>query len=69
MKQRVNKKFCFKLGKMAATTHRMLMQVYGVEAVSKNCVFLWFKHLERKVSTVHKHNPRQHRKRTTDDRG
>ncbi|GBN18544.1 hypothetical protein AVEN_162306-1 [Araneus ventricosus] len=43
MEQRVNVKFCFKLGKTATETHEMSMKVYGVEAVSKKCVFEWFK--------------------------
>ncbi|GBM28261.1 Mariner Mos1 transposase [Araneus ventricosus] len=43
MEQRVNFKFCFKLGKTATETHEMLVTVYGVEAVSKKCVFEWFK--------------------------
>ncbi|GBN39910.1 Putative uncharacterized protein FLJ37770 [Araneus ventricosus] len=41
MEQRVNIKFCFKLGKTEA--HEMLVKVYGVEAVRKKCVFEWFK--------------------------
>ncbi|GBO20961.1 Putative uncharacterized protein FLJ37770 [Araneus ventricosus] len=43
MEQRVNIKFCFKLGKTATETHEMLMKVYGVDAVSKKCVFELFK--------------------------
>ncbi|GBM73034.1 Putative uncharacterized protein FLJ37770 [Araneus ventricosus] len=43
MEQRVNIKFCFKLGKTAKETHEMLVKVYGVDAVSKNCVSEWFK--------------------------
>ncbi|GBM62177.1 Putative uncharacterized protein FLJ37770 [Araneus ventricosus] len=43
MEQRVNIKFCFKLGKTAKETHEMLVKVYGVDAVSKKCVFEWFK--------------------------
>ncbi|GBM84251.1 Putative uncharacterized protein FLJ37770 [Araneus ventricosus] len=43
MEQRVNIKFCFKLGKTATETHEMLVKVYGVDAVSKKCVFEWFK--------------------------
>ena len=35
MEQRVSMRFCFKLGKTVAETHLMLVQVYGVEAVSK----------------------------------
>ncbi|PSN51993.1 hypothetical protein C0J52_06134 [Blattella germanica] len=37
-------KFCLKLGKTATDTHGMLVYVYGVETVSKKCVFEWFKH-------------------------
>ncbi|GBL84411.1 Putative uncharacterized protein FLJ37770 [Araneus ventricosus] len=43
MEQRVNIKFCFKLGKTATETHEMLVKAYRVEAVSKKCVFEWFK--------------------------
>ncbi|PSN40992.1 hypothetical protein C0J52_10987 [Blattella germanica] len=43
MDQHVNMKFCFKLGKMATETHGMSVLVYGVEAMSKKCVFKWFK--------------------------
>ena len=39
MEQRVNIKFCYKLGKMAMETHEMLVQVYGMEAVSRKCVY------------------------------
>ncbi|GBN27629.1 hypothetical protein AVEN_120493-2 [Araneus ventricosus] len=40
MEQRVNIKFCFKLGRMATETHEMLVKV---DAVSQKCVFEWFK--------------------------
>ncbi|GBN03918.1 Putative uncharacterized protein FLJ37770 [Araneus ventricosus] len=40
MEQRVNIKFCFKLGRTATETHKMLLKV---DAVSKKCVFEWFK--------------------------
>ncbi|GBN14435.1 Putative uncharacterized protein FLJ37770 [Araneus ventricosus] len=43
MEQRVNIKFCFKLGKTATETHEMLVKVHGVDAMSKKCVFEWFK--------------------------
>ena len=43
MEQRINMKFCFKLKKTVAETHEMLIQVYGEEAVSKKCVYDWFK--------------------------
>ena len=39
MEQRVNIKFCYKLGKTATETHEMLVQVYGTEAVSRKCVY------------------------------
>ncbi|GBM62539.1 Putative uncharacterized protein FLJ37770 [Araneus ventricosus] len=40
MEQRVNIKFCFKLGNTATEAHEMLVKV---DAVSKKCVFEWFK--------------------------
>ncbi|GBO26936.1 Putative uncharacterized protein FLJ37770 [Araneus ventricosus] len=40
MEQRVNIKFCFKLDRTATETHEMLV---NVDAVSKKCVFEWFK--------------------------
>jgi transposase len=43
MEQRVNIKFCYKLGKTATEKHEMLVQVYGTEAVSRKCVYSWFK--------------------------
>lgn len=43
MEQRINIKFCFKLGKTAAETYEMLKQVYGEEALSRSRTFEWFK--------------------------
>ena len=43
MEQRVNIKFCYKLGKTATEMHKMLVQVNGTEAVSRKCVYDWFK--------------------------
>jgi len=43
MEQRVNINFCYKLGKTATEMHEMLVQVYGTEAVSRKCVYDWFK--------------------------
>ncbi|GBM30657.1 hypothetical protein AVEN_203321-1 [Araneus ventricosus] len=40
MEQSVNIKFCFKLGRTATETHEMLVKV---DAVSKKCVFEWFR--------------------------
>ncbi|GBM46699.1 hypothetical protein AVEN_244145-1 [Araneus ventricosus] len=53
MEQRVNIKFYFKVGKTATETHEMLVKVYGVDAVSKKCVFEWFKRFrDGKMSRV-----------------
>ena len=43
MEQRTNIKFCHKLRKTATETREMLVQVYGREAVSRKCVYDWFK--------------------------
>ncbi len=39
----MNIKFCYKLLKTATETHGMLVHVYGSEAVSRKCVYDWFK--------------------------
>ena len=52
MEQRVNIKFCYKLKKTAAETHQMLLQAYGEEAVSKKCVYEWFKRFRDGKETV-----------------
>ena len=45
-------KFCYKLGKIAIETGEMLVRVYGREAVSRKCVYDWFKRfLEEKETT------------------
>ena len=38
MVQRINSKFCYKLG-AALETHAMLVYVYGIDKVSKKCVY------------------------------
>ena len=43
MEQRVNIKFCYKLGKTAMETREMLVQVYRREAMSRKCVYEWLK--------------------------
>jgi transposase len=43
MEQRVNIKFCVKLGKMTSETYEMLQTVYGDEALGSSSVFKWFK--------------------------
>jgi len=43
VKQRVNVKFCVKLGKSATERYDLLMKVYGDEFLSRTRVFEWFK--------------------------
>ncbi|KAJ4444990.1 hypothetical protein ANN_06789 [Periplaneta americana] len=52
MEQRVNIKFCYKLGKTATETHGMLVQVYGREVVSRKCVYEWFKRFREGKETI-----------------
>ncbi len=40
---RTNKKFCFKLGKTATETYKMLQKVYVETAVTNKTVFKWFR--------------------------
>jgi inorganic pyrophosphatase len=51
-------KFCFKLGKTAAETHRMLTEAFGEQALSQARTFEWFKHFKdgRKFVEDHKHS-------------
>jgi len=44
--QRICIKFCFKLNKIAAETHRKLKEAFGEEALSQARVFEWFKHFK-----------------------
>jgi hypothetical protein len=41
--QRTCIKFCFKLNKTAAETHRMLKEAFGKQALSQARTFEWFK--------------------------
>jgi len=41
--QRVNSKFCVKLGKSATETYDLLQNIYGDECLSRTEVFEWFK--------------------------
>ena len=43
MEQRVNVKFCVKLGNSATETYDLLKRVYGDECLSRTQVFEWFK--------------------------
>ena len=42
MEQRVNIKFCFKLGKKFAETYELLKKVYGDDCMSRIQVYTWF---------------------------
>jgi hypothetical protein len=44
--QRTCIKFCFKLNKTAAETHRMLKEAFGDQALSQARTFEWFKHFK-----------------------
>jgi len=52
MEQRVNIKFCYKLGKTVTETHEMLVQVYGTEAVRRKYVYDWFKRFREGKETT-----------------
>jgi len=43
VEQRINMKFCVKLGKSATETYDLLKNVYGDECLSRTQVFEWFK--------------------------
>jgi len=43
VEQRINVKFCVKLGKSATETYDLLKKVYGFECLSCTQVFEWFK--------------------------
>ena len=47
VEQRVNVKFCVKLGKSATETYDMLKNVYGDECLSRTQVFEWFKRFKK----------------------
>ena len=48
----MNIKFCYKLEKMVTETHEMLVQVYRTEAVSRKCVYDWFKRFRNGKETT-----------------
>ena len=45
--QRTCIKFCFKLNKTTAETHRMLKEAFGEQALSQGRTFEWFKRFQR----------------------
>jgi len=49
--QRICIRFCFKLGKTASETHRMLKEAFGDNALGQTQTYEWFKRLKnRRVS-------------------
>jgi hypothetical protein len=42
MEQRANIKFCFKTGKTATETFKLIKQAYGDNALSRTQVFEWY---------------------------
>ena len=52
MEQRENIKFCYKLVKTATETREMLVQAYRREAVSRKCVYEWFKRFHEGKATT-----------------
>ena len=47
MEQRINVKFCVKLGKSATETYDLLKKVYGDQCLSRTQIFEWFKRFKR----------------------
>jgi hypothetical protein len=43
LEQRINSKFCAKLGKSESETLQMLTEAYGADAMKKSSVFEWHK--------------------------
>jgi hypothetical protein len=58
--QRTCFKFCFKLNKTAAETHRMLKEAFGGQALSQARTFEWFKQFKDGQGSVEddKHSDR-----------
>ncbi|GFT02123.1 protein GVQW3 [Trichonephila clavipes] len=58
--QKINLKFCFKLGKIWRETYLMLVRVYEDQALSVNCMYEWFAHFREGRENV-SYNPRSER--------
>ena len=52
VEQRVNVKFCVKLGKSATETYDLLKKVYGDECLSRTQVFDWFKRFKEEREEI-----------------
>jgi hypothetical protein len=65
--QRVCVKFCFKLGKTATETWKMLQQAFGDEFTSQTQCFEWYSHFETRRTSIDE-DPRSGRpSMSTDD--
>jgi hypothetical protein len=51
-KQRIDVKFCFKVGKTAAETHNILHEAYCDEAYSQTTNCKWFRHCKNGRTTT-----------------
>jgi transposase-like protein len=58
--QRVNMKFCFKLGKSATETHEMLVEVYGDAAVTHKTVYKWSERFRSDSESIDDEDRRKH---------
>jgi len=66
--QRVNMKFCFKLGKSATEIHDMLVQVYGDAAVIRKTVYKWFEQFHSGSESIDdEETPGRHSTSCTDE--
>ena len=52
MEQRANIKLCFKLGKTAAGTVELMIQVYGENCLSRAQIFRWYARFKSVVETI-----------------
>ena len=52
VEQRVNVKFCVKLGKCTTETYDMLKYVYGDECLFRTQVFEWFKSFKKRREEI-----------------
>jgi transposase len=70
LEQRINIKFCAKLGKSASETLKMLTKVYGADVTKKSSVFEWHKRFKEGLEDV-KDDERTGRPKThrTDENG
>ena len=68
-KQRICIKFCFKLGKTASETHRMLKEAFGDNAVAQTQTYEWFKRFKNGRTTFDRNHDRKCGKNATGSPG